>query len=178
MDSPYLGMIQYFAFDFTPKYYAQCNGALLPIKTNQALYALLGINYGGDGVVTFGLPDLRGRAIVGMSNGHTLGEKAGSETYTLLTANMPVHTHTATGQIAAYENPGRGGDSDDPTGCYPSTPSNDAMQYSTTPQSGATLAGVTVVVGNAGGSVPLNTLNPYLALNCCITTQGLFPSRN
>lgn len=179
MDTPYLGMVQYFGFSFTPKMYAQCNGALLNISQNSALFALLGTNYGGDGRTTFALPDLRGRAIVGWNNTNSLGEKMGAEGATLLTQNMPTHTHTATGKIAAFVDTRNGGNTNTPSaGTFPATPVNNQTMYTATPTANSVLAGVTVQVSNSGMGQPFSTLNPYLALNCCIATQGLFPPRN
>src|SRR5579871_4687503 len=95
MQTPFIGSVQYYAFSFAPKGWAACNGQLLAIATNQALFALLGTNYGGDGRTTFGLPDMRGRAIQGWSNQNTLGEKTGTEAATMLINNLPTHTHTS-----------------------------------------------------------------------------------
>ena len=177
MDSPYLGMIQYFAFDWAPKGYALCNGALLPIAQNQALFALLGTFYGGNGTSNFGLPDLRGRAMISQGTNFTMGEKLGAEHATLLTTNMPMHTHTATGVISAFNNPRGSGDQNDPTSNYPSS-TNTGNMYSAALQANSFLGAPTVTVGTAGSNVPFNTLNPYLALTCAIATSGLFPSRN
>jgi len=182
MDSPFLGMIQYFAFDFTPKYYANCNGALLAIAQNQALFALLGTTYGGNGVQTFALPDLRGRAVVGQSNSHTMGEKYGAPSVTMLTSNMPMHTHSSSVQIAVNNTAAT---TNNPTAGYPAiiqTGSRSSFvpstMYASAPDANTYLGAPTVIVGTTGQNVPFSTQNPYLAVTACIAMQGIFPSRN
>jgi microcystin-dependent protein len=179
MDSAFLGMVQYFAFDWAPKRYALCNGALLAINQNAALFSLLGTYYGGNGTSTFALPDLRGRSVVGMSNSYTLGEKFGTTSVTMQTTNMPVHTHTVPAvQMPAYNaTPRTGGDSNDPTNCFPSIPANPATMYSAAADT-TFLGAPTATVGNAGSAQPISTQNPYLVITACIATQGIFPSRN
>src|SRR6476660_4900704 len=93
MAEPFLSEIRIFSFDFAPQGWALCNGQLLPINQNQALFALLGTTYGGDGRTTFALPDLRGRVPIHDGNGHTLGERAGEQAHTLSIAELPTHTH-------------------------------------------------------------------------------------
>jgi microcystin-dependent protein len=178
MDSPFLGMVQYFAFNFVPKGYASANGALLSIQQNAALFALFGTYYGGNGVQTFGVPDLRGRAIIGQANNHTMGEMAGVASVTLLTSNMPAHTHTASAAVACNNTLGG---VVDPTGAYPAGlhPGRGTGQmYSTTPGTNMFLGTPTVTVGVAGASTPMSTQNPYLAVTATISTVGIFPSRN
>src|SRR5437870_1107017 len=116
MDTPFLGMVQYFAFDWAPRTYLLCNGALLSIATNTALFSLLGTTYGGNGTTNFALPDLRGRSVRGQGTSWTMGEVFGSTSTTMLTTNMPAHTHTATVQIAANNTNGA---LNNPTGAYP-----------------------------------------------------------
>jgi len=180
MDSPFLGMVQYFAFGWAPKGYALCNGALLSIQQNAALFSLLGTYYGGNGVNTFALPDLQGRSIISQSNSFTMGEKLGTATASLLTSNMPLHSHTASGAIGC--NTGNGTQSI-PTGGFPAVPVTSGrgggpVSVYGTPATGSPLGGVTVTVGATGSAVPFNTQNPYLAVTACIATIGLFPSRN
>lgn len=170
-------MIQYFAFDFVPKGYLACAGQLLPIQQNAALFALLGTRYGGNGTSNFALPDLRGRSIIGMGTNYTQGEKLGTETATLLTSNMPMHTHSAVGKIAVYQDNVNGSSSTDPTSMYPGSTTTGTL-YTATPQANTFLGAPSVVVGNSGGGVPFSTMNPYLALTCTIATVGVFPSRN
>ena|SRR5579872_5799024 len=178
MDSPFLGMVQYFAFDWVPKGYTSANGALLSIQQNAALFALFGTFYGGNGTSTFGLPDLRGRSVVGMSNSYTIGEKFGTPTVTLLTTNMPGHTHTVPSlAIGAFVAPGIGGNANDPTNAYPASPSAGTL-YGPNPGTNQYLGVPTVTVATAGQSLPFNTQNPYLAITACVSTVGLFPSRN
>src|SRR5712692_12091359 len=94
MSTPFLAQIEIFSFNFAPKGWAQCNGQLLPINQNQALFSLLGTTFGGDGRVNFALPDLRGRVPIHVGGGHTLGEKGGEQAHTVSMSEMPTHTHT------------------------------------------------------------------------------------
>jgi len=181
MDSPFLGMVQYFAFDWAPRGYALCTGSLLSIAQNTALFSLLGTYYGGNGVSTFALPDLRGRSVVGQSNTFTLGEIFGTTTATMLTTNMPSHTHTASGNVAG--NSGSGGVAD-PTGAYPAGLTAgrgaSAALYAATPGSGIFLGAGSpqVTVNLAGSGQPFSIQNPYLAITATIAMQGIYPSRN
>jgi len=186
MDSPFLGMVQYFAFDWAPKGYALCNGALLSISQNSALFALLGTFYGGNGTTNFALPDLRGRAVVGQSNSHTIGERFGTPTVTLLTSNMPMHTHTASGAIGC-NNTNTGGtgtpNSNYPAGLAASGRGAGATMYTATADTNVFLGStaspaVSVTIGMTGQGIPFNSQNPYLAITATIATVGLFPSRN
>lgn len=181
MESPYLGMVQYFAFNFAPKGYMECNGQLLPINQYAALFSLLGTYYGGNGVQTFALPDLRGRAIVSMGTNYSIGEQFGSSSVTLLTANMPSHTHTATGNVLA--NVATTGNVATPAGNFlsggnPGGGRVPAEKQYATPPGNAQLGASVVNVSIAGGNLPISTENPYQALNCCIAIIGIFPSRN
>jgi microcystin-dependent protein len=162
MSTPYLGQIALFAFSFAPKGWAQANGQLLPINQNQALFSLLGTFYGGNGIQNFALPNLQGSSPMHTGNGFVLGQKGGEVTHTLLTNEMPEHTHTAMGSANAADE---------------SAPANNTWAeannaYNTTPN-------VTMnAIANAGGGQPHNNLPPYLVLNFCIALQGIFPSRN
>ena len=178
MDSPFLGMVQYFAFDWAPKGYALANGALLSIPQNSALFALFGTYYGGNGTTTFGLPDLRGRSVIGQSNSHTMGEKFGTPTVTLLTSNIPSHTHLVPTMPVNCNVNARGGNTTDPTNAYPSTPDQSETMYAQTSTANANLGAASVTVNPAGQGLPFNTQNPYLAVTATIATVGLFPSRN
>jgi microcystin-dependent protein len=165
MAEPFLSELRLMSFNFAPKGWAMCNGQLLPINQNQALFSLLGTTYGGDGRVNFALPDLRGRSPIHNGSGHTLGEKGGSETVTLTIAQMTQHIHFAqanknTGTVAA------------PSG-----------QVFADYISGYTAAGslttmLPATLTNTGGSQPHNNLQPYLVLTYCIALQGIFPSPN
>jgi microcystin-dependent protein len=166
MAEPFLSEIRLFSFNFPPKGWAFCNGQLLPINQNQALFALLGTTYGGNGQTNFALPDLRGRCAMHEGAGHTLGEKAGSTSVTITQQTMPQHIHMA---MAATGN----GDSPIPTGNYMGAFNN---AYRTP---GANLISmVPTTVGNAGGSQPHTNMCPYIAINFCIALQGIFPSPN
>lgn len=176
MDAPFIGYVTYFAFSFAPKGWVQCNGQLLNIRTNQALFALLGTMYGGDGVNTFGLPDLRGRSITGWGtyNGvtNTLGAKSGVESVTLTVANLPAHMHTTSVNIPVASSPAT-----DPTPAGEYLAITNGNMYATTSTPNAKYGG-TITVATSGSSQPLPILNPYLTLNACMCTSGIFPSRN
>jgi microcystin-dependent protein len=186
MQDPFIGNIQYFAFDYAPKGWALCNGALLPVNQNQALFALIGTYYGGDGRTNFELPDLQGRSIIGQgsatanTSAYTMGAKSGVETATVTVAAMPMHTHTAAPRIA-YSN--ATATSPDPTGAYPAPPFEGGTMYANVPVSNNYLgtppsSGATITVQLAGAGAPFNLLSPYIALTCCIATTGYYPSRN
>jgi microcystin-dependent protein len=167
MGTPYLGEIKIVSFNFAPQPgWAECNGQLLPINQNQALFALLGTTYGGDGRTTFGLPNLEGRVPIHIGMGHIIGEVAGEPTHTLAMTEMPAHTHTLTGN-------GNNGAAPVPGGNYLAR-TNDQVYIS--PQSLVPLAAGTV--GNAGNSQAHENMQPYLTLNFVIALQGIFPSRS
>jgi microcystin-dependent protein len=153
------------SFNFAPKGWAMCNGQLMPINQNQALFALLGTTFGGDGRVNFALPDLRGRVPIHVGGGHTLGEKAGETAHTLTISEMPQHVHQASFANA------------DPTQLVPpgNIPGKTANTYAP-PSSLTTLAPATVT--NYGGSQAHTNMQPYLAVTFCIALQGIFPSPN
>ncbi|OAB81548.1 phage tail protein [Cochleicola gelatinilyticus] len=168
---PFLGQIQAFGFNFAPRGWAKCEGQLLPISQNTALFSLLGTTYGGDGRTTFGLPDLRSRSIVGMGNGPgldtiTWGEKAGNYTTTLQTQNLPPHNHPTF--VNVNTSPG--------SETNPTTFLSAHSGFSEEGSSGSNLGGVTS--GNTGGGIPINTRNPFLGMNYCIALQGIYPSRS
>lgn len=171
-----MGMVQYYAFDFAPRGWANCSGQLMSVPQNSALFSLLGTAYGGDGRSTFGLPDMRGRSITGMTN-NTVGPKSGTESVTIPLNSMPLHTHTPTIKMAAFVDARNGGDSTDPTGAFISN-TVAANMYATTPDPNTFAAAPVFTVGITGNSQPLNTLSPYLALTCCISLSGIFPSRS
>ncbi len=166
---PILGEIRCFGFNFAPEGWASCNGQLLPIQNNTALFSLLGTTYGGDGRTTFALPDLRGRVPLGMGQGpglanYTQGQAAGTEQVTLAAAQLPVHNHTVgASSTATSKNPG---------GALPAaTPAGSS--YGTT----ADLSMSPTMVGGGGNGAPHDNLQPYLTLNWCIATEGIYPSR-
>lgn len=167
MSDQFIGQIMPAAFNFAPRYFAQCNGALLPISQNQALFSLLGTTYGGDGIQTFGLPDLRGRTPIGMGGSYAIGEKAGVESVSLLASQIPTHTHGVNGcnQPAAARSPA--------AGFFGNTASTSLYA-----PSGPQVALNANTVGASGGSQPHPNMQPYSVLNFCIALSGVFPSRN
>lgn len=154
------------SFGFPPKGWALCNGQLMPINQNQALFSLLGTTYGGDGRVNFGLPNLQSSVPIHMGSGHTLGEKGGEQAHTLSIAEMPAHTH----QLNGSSNTGA---AIIPTGNTLSTTPN---QIYTQPSALTSLTPSSV--GNAGGSQAHQNMQPFLVLSFCIALQGIFPSQN
>lgn len=171
--SPFIGEIRPFAFGFAPKNWAQCNGQLLSINTNQALFSLLGTQFGGNGVNTFALPNLQGRAPISLGNGgggaYTVGNNGGTATVALTAAQIPTHTHTANLSTAA--NSGNTPSSSLLPGAFPSLPG-----YTT---DGSQMVAMNAsTVASAGGGQAHENRQPYLALNMCICLAGIFPSRN
>lgn len=166
MAEPFLGEIRQFSFSFAPRGWALCNGQLLNIHQNQALYALLGTTYGGDGSTTFALPDLRGRVPINWGGGGiAYGQKAGAETHTLLTKEMPAHNHLAFGTNAV--------------GNTKSADKNYWAQNNST--TFATVMDADMgeqALAISGGSIPHSNMQPYTVVNFCIAIQGIFPSRN
>lgn len=166
MAEPFLSEIRMMSFGFAPKGWAFCNGQLLPINQNQALFSLLGTTYGGDGRVTFGLPDLRGRVPIHMGVGHTLGERGGEEGHTLTINEMPQHNHLAN---AVNSNGSTPIDAGSFLGAF-----NNG--YSPSMTNITTLNPATV--GNVGGSQAHQNMQPFLTINFSIALQGIFPSQN
>lgn len=178
----FIGQIILFAGNFDIKSYASCNGQLMSIAQNTALFSILGTTYGGDGRTTFALPDLRGRAPIsqgqgpGLSN-YTLGQVGGSETTTLITQNMPAHTHALT--LSAQVNVSDlNATSDEPAGSFLTTTSNNF--YASSGKPGQNLGGVSAsgTASIAGNNQPFNNMAPYLVLSYQICLYGIFPSRN
>jgi microcystin-dependent protein len=168
MAEPFLSEIRIMSFGFAPKGWAMCNGQLLPINQNQALFSLLGTTFGGDGRVNFALPDQRGRTPIHVGSGHTVGEKGGEQAHTVSIAELPTHTHVENASAS-------GGD----------TPlvannilarSTAANLYKSTPTNLVALNPGTVT--NSGGSQAHLNMQPFLTLNFCIALQGIFPSPN
>jgi microcystin-dependent protein len=164
MAEPFLSEIRIMSFVFAPKGWALCNGQLLPINQNQALFSLLGTTFGGDGRVNFALPDLRGRTPIHVGSGHTLGERGGEQAHTLSISEIPTHTHVAQGS-------GNTGNTQDATnnvlGVVPGRTYTD-------PAALTTLSPTTITT--VGGSQAHLNMQPFLTLSFCIALQGIFPS--
>lgn len=166
MSEPFLSEIKLVSFNFPPKGWALANGQLLPINQNQALFALLGTTYGGNGQTNFALPNLRGRVPVHFGNGHNLGEAAGSTSVTVNIQQLPTHIHPMMGSNTAGDTP---------------VPNNTVLASTPALVYGATANLTTlnpVNVTSVGGSQPHNNMMPYLVLNFIIALQGIFPSQN
>lgn len=166
MAEPFLSELRIFSFVFAPKGWALCNGQLLPINQNQALFSLLGTTYGGNGQTNFALPDLRGRVPHHKGSGHTLGEQGGSEAVTVSINQLPAHNHLVNGSDAVA-------DAIDPTGNIwansgKTNYTNDAPNNVMAPNA----------FSNVGGSQPHENRMPFLVLSICIALQGIFPSQN
>lgn len=168
MSEPFIAEIRIVSFNFAPRGWAMCNGQLLPINQNQALFSLLGTTYGGDGRVNFALPDLRGRVPIHVGSGYSLGQRAGEEAHTLTLNEMPQHTHLMsvssgsanTNQYSGQTIPAR----------------STRNTYNNSPTGLVSLDPSTSVP--IGGNQPHNNIQPLLVLNFCISLQGIFPSPN
>ena len=182
MGTPYLSEIKIVAFNFAPKGWAFCNGQLLPINQNQALFSLLGTTYGGDGRVTFGLPDLRGRVAPHEGNGKILGEKGGVETVTLNQSQMPAHMHffscDATTPATSNSGTPAAGMCLGQTIGSPAQGSNFTVSLYDTNVAGQFDTLAPQALSNTGGSQPHPNMQPYLSLHFIIALNGVFPSRN
>jgi microcystin-dependent protein len=168
MAEPFLSEIRIFSFNFAPRGWALCNGQLLPINQNQALFSLLGTTYGGDGRVNFALPDLQGRVPIHMGAGHTEGERGGEQAHTLSISEVPTHAHSTNATSAA------------------ATAGNPSSARLLSTAAGANLyAGASnfapldsQAITNVGGSQAHLNMQPFLVLNFSIALQGIFPSQN
>jgi microcystin-dependent protein len=192
MAEPFLGQIMLVPYNFPPRGWAFCNGQILSIAQNTALFSLLGTTYGGNGQTTFALPDLRGRVPVSSGTGpglssYNLGEVGGVENTTLLTTQMPTHTHVATvGTLAGTLNATTAsGNTRNPTNAtLAAEASGVTATYNNAGGPGVQMASNSVAVAGApaiqtaGGNQPFSLLQPYLTMNYCIALEGIFPSRN
>ncbi|MBL4706265.1 MAG: phage tail protein [Flavobacteriales bacterium] len=187
---PFIGQIQAFGFSFAPSGWASCNGQLLSISENQALYALLGAQYGGDGRSNFRLPDLRGR--VSFNHGrmpgvgqpsYWIGLAGGVPEYNLRATQLPAHSHAATGQLKTNS----AANTNDPKDNYPAAPSGrnvdtgktvNVSGFNAATNNTAAEEGVIVTVESTGDGASINNMPPYLPLNYCIALEGAFPPRN
>ena len=165
MPEPFLSEIKIVSFNFPPKGWALCNGQLLPINQNQALFALLGTTYGGNGQTNFALPNLRGRVPIHEGSGHTLGEAAGSTSVTINIQQLPTHVHLARAVSSNADSPISAGNLLAASNNLYAAPTNLTSLHPST-------------VTNVGGSQPHNNMMPYLVLNFIIALQGIFPSQN
>jgi microcystin-dependent protein len=188
----FLAMIAYFGFSFEPMGWTFCNGQLLSVSQNTALFSLLGVAYGGNGSSNFGLPDLRGRVVLGQglstalpNQNYILGNPTGNtETVTLTTAQMPIHSHlatlsNATTTIKAFSGTGTSTNPNSRTSVL--SGSTVSLYSGTAPDTplnvgGGVVAG-TVTVANNGSSAPVSVMQPYCVMNACICTSGIYPSR-
>lgn len=181
---PFVSEVKIFGFNWAPRGWAFCNGALLPIAQNQALFALIGARFGGDGSTTFALPDLRGRTPVHFGvtarnspsySTNAVGQAGGLEAVALSTAQIPVHNHmVAASTVVGSVKPllgniigaGKNAQNNQPSPVYASAAAGQQLNLATD------------VIGSTGGSQPHNNCQPSFAVNYCIAVQGLFPSRN
>ena len=165
---PFLSEIRIMSFVFAPKGWALCNGQLLPINQNQALFSLLGTTFGGDGRVNFALPDQRARTPIHVGGGHTLGERGGEQAHTLSISELPTHTHVVSATSAAA------------TAGNPANPR--LLSKSTLAAVYTNASNLTAMdpdsIGNVGGSLAQLNMQPFLTLSFCIALQGIFPSPN
>ncbi len=165
MAEPFLSEIRIMSFVFAPKGWALCNGQLLPINQNQALFSLLGTTFGGDGRVNFALPDLRGRTPIHVGSSHTLGERGGEQAHTLSISELPAHTHVvqaSNSSIGATTLPANSLLTDSPSQLYTAPTQLTSLNAGT--------------VANVGGSQAHLNMQPFLTLSFCIALQGIFPS--
>ena len=166
MGTPFLGEVKIIAWNYPPKGWAFCNGQLMQINQNQALFSLLGTTFGGNGQTTFALPDLRGRTPIHEGSGHTLGEKGGEQAHTLTISELAQHIHSMNGSTVAS------GGTDNPTNNFLGSASN---LYHTPASLTAMNPGT---IANSGGSQAHLNMQPFLTLSFCIALQGIFPSPN
>jgi microcystin-dependent protein len=166
MAEPFLAEIRLMSFNFAPKGWAMCNGQLLPINQNQALFSLLGTSFGGDGRVNFALPDYRGRVPIHVGSGHTLGERGGEQAHTLSIAELPTHAHFARALAANATVP---------------VPANNSLAAANNVYV-STAGNLTAIepgtVTNTGGSQAHLNMQPFNTITFCIALQGIFPSPN
>lgn len=183
MSEFFIGQIMMTGFNFAPKFWALCNGQLLPINQNQALFSLLGTQYGGNGTTNFALPDLRSRTPIGYASsvdpswqppGVQIGQASGVENVTLLSSNMPAHTHAMNASTTA-------GDNRNPSTRVFATSTNTAPNPAVSLYAASTGPAVALnaqTIAPSGGNQPHPNIQPYSTINFCVALSGIFPSRN
>ncbi|WP_205945318.1 phage tail protein [Pedobacter hiemivivus] len=182
----FIGVVKVFAGSFAPRGWQLCNGQIIGIAQNSALFSILGTTYGGNGQTTFALPDLRGRVAVGWGQGpglsnYTLGEVTGTESVSILTTNMPSHNHTATSTLNVNNTgtPAAIPSATTSIGLAKDINTDNVTMYATgAPNVALAPSSVTTTVGLTGGNQPISILQPVLALTYIICMEGYFPSRN
>ncbi len=172
-NEPFIGEVRFVGFNFAPRGWAKCDGQILPINSNQALFSILGTTYGGDGRTTFALPDMRGRTPIHRGSGpglssYNLGQKGGAESITLTPAQIPSHHHALKGVSASAR-------TNSPTANVLARPRSNLKIYD---DSVPNIALHNDSVGHTGNASTINNMQPSMTLNCIIALQGLFPSRN
>ncbi|MDQ1708522.1 MAG: hypothetical protein QOJ88_1733 [Pyrinomonadaceae bacterium] len=172
MAEPFMSEIRIFSFNFAPKGWALCNGQLLPINQNQALFSLLGTTYGGNGQTNFALPNLQTKAPIHVGSGHTLGEVGGEQAHTVSIAELPTHTHDLSSNTAVTSATANAS-VNSPNGAYWA---NFGKTAYSTGQGDSAMSPQAIT--NVGGSQAHLNMQPFLVLNFCIALQGIFPSRN
>jgi microcystin-dependent protein len=167
MAEPFLAEIRLMSFSFAPRGWALCDGQLLPINQNQALFSLMGTTFGGNGQTNFGLPDNRGRTPIHMGKGHTIGERGGEQAHALTVNEMPTHSHGLNGTSANAS-------TNIPDGASQWADSSPNKAYNNSEQNFGTMSGGTL--SNTGGSQAHQNMQPYLTISFCVALQGIFPS--
>jgi len=174
---PYVGEIRMFAGNFAPNGWAFCDGQTLLITDNDVLFSIIGTTYGGDGQMTFALPDLRGRAPIHQGNGHVMGQQGGTEQETLTVSQIPSHTHIATLSLPVYSG---GGNADTPIGNVPAVNVARANEFNTT--SNGSMGTVDYTASSAtsitGGSQSHDNMKPYVVIHYIISLYGVYPTQN
>ncbi|MCC9071452.1 tail fiber protein [Flavobacterium sp. F-65] len=181
---PFVGEIKILAFNFAPRGYMTCQGQIIGIQQNTALFSLIGTYYGGNGQTTFALPNLQGRMPIGQGQSSlgasfVMGQALGTTSVSILTANMPAHVHTLNGVSVKIKASTANADETSPNGNFPAVSQNPS--YSGNGATNNIYSGGTAITGTTditGSGIPIDVSNPYLTINFSIATQGIFPSRN
>ncbi|WP_202020393.1 phage tail protein [Mucilaginibacter mali] len=168
---PYIGELRIFPYGFVPKGWAACDGTLLPINTNQALFALLGVQFGGNGSTTFALPDLRGRVPMHVSQKYQQGKPGGAAGSTLVLANVPAHNHSLIANTSTADKP-------TPVGNMLATTPAAVPLYAPAPGQASQLSAMAgPAISSTGASTPVNNIQPFTGLDVCIALVGIYPPR-